>query len=120
MTDGDPRERNPERRAVRRFVLSLPVEVRLASGQTAPLKGTTRDASSRGLYFVIDREFPLGTELDLILTLPKKITYATEVSLRVYGKVVRTGTRREGNVQRVGIAATMETYYFVRTKPSSP
>jgi hypothetical protein len=105
---------------VRRFVLSLPLEVRLASGRTTPLMGTTHDASSRGLYFIIDRELPLGGELDMILTLPKEITYATEVSLRAYGKVMRTETRREGDVEQVGIAATMETYYFVRTKPSLP
>ena len=62
----------------------------------------------------------MDNNLDLILTLPKKITYATEVSLCAYGKVVRSETTKEGNVERVGIAATMETYYFVRTKPSGP
>jgi len=92
----------------------------MASPRTAPIRGMTRDASSRGLYFIIDQELPLRTELDLILTLPKEITYATEVSLCAYGKVVRTETRKEGDVERVGIATTMEAYYFVRTKPSPP
>ena len=90
----------------------------MASEHAEPLKGMTRDASSRGLYFVIDRDVPLGTELDLILTLPKEITYGTEISLCAYGKVVRTEPQKEDDVDRVGIAATMETYYFVRTKPS--
>jgi hypothetical protein len=91
----------------------------MASGETAALKGTTHNASSRGLYFVIDRELSMGTELDLVLTLPKEITYGTEISLCAYGKVVRTELHWAGDVNQVGIAATMETYYFVRTKPSS-
>ena len=116
MTNSHPGEKDPERRAARRFVLALPLEVCIASEQTEPLRGATRDASSRGLYFVLDHELPVGSDLHIILTLPKKISYGTELSLCAYGKVVRTEPRKEADVDRVGIGATMESYYFIRTK----
>src|SRR4029077_14464688 len=60
-----------ERRNTRRYDLSLPGIIRVAAEHAAaPLEGKTRDISTRGLYFVFDRDLAAGSELDLMLRVP--------------------------------------------------
>src|ERR1041384_7150636 len=62
-----------ERRGARRYDLSLPVMVRIpAQGFVGTQNGKTRDISTRGLYFVIDQNVRAGSELDIMLTLPRE------------------------------------------------
>ncbi len=104
-----------ERRAARRYDLSLPVIIRVPiDKETASRSGKTRDISTRGVYFTIDHDLSAGTELDITLTLPAEITRGTEVYVRAQGKVVRVERQLEGGSERVGVAAVIERYDIIR------
>jgi len=50
-----------ERRTTRRYDLSLPIIIRLPTERTLDSQqGTTRDISTRGLYFVVDQNLESG------------------------------------------------------------
>jgi hypothetical protein len=64
-----------ERRTARRYDLSLPVSVRMpVNREPGAHSGQTRDISTRGVYFTVQRDMNPGTELDFTLTLPAEIT----------------------------------------------
>ena len=104
-----------ERRIARRYDLSLPVIIRVPAERVADSqKGKTRDVSTRGVYFVLDKDLEAGSELDITLTLPAEITHGTEVFVRALGKVVRVERRMEDDSTRMGIAAVIERYDIIR------
>jgi len=105
----------PERRAARRYDLSLPVMIRAAAhGVAETQKGKTRDISTRGLYFVIDQDLGDGSDLDIMLTLPGEMTHGDEVLVKASGKVVRVEPRVEDGTPRQGVAAVIERYDIMR------
>lgn len=57
----------PERRNDPRLKLKLPVEI-FVEGNTSPLRGATADVSLHGCYIESMFPFPVGTELELKLT----------------------------------------------------
>ena len=101
-----------ERRAQRRFTMSLPLMVR-SNGPTGLVEraAQTRDISFRGLYFIADAEYEPGIPIEFVLTLPKEITQAGDVSIRCYGQVVRV----EPQDSKSGVAARIERYEFLPT-----
>lgn len=108
-----------ERRTARRYDLSLPVIIRVPlDRQSESHKGRTRDISTHGVYFVIDRDLEAGSELDITLTLPAEITRGTEVLVRAQGKVVRVEKHQEDNSLRLGVAAVIERYDIIRGEPT--
>jgi len=108
-----------ERRAARRYDLSLPVLVRLPINKDSQSHtGQTRDISTRGVYFVLDKEIASGTEIDFTLTLPAEITRGTEVFVRAHGKVVRVDKRQDDDHQSIGVAAIIERYDIIRGEPA--
>lgn len=109
-----------ERRAARRYDLSLPVIIRVPlNKESQPRNGRTRDISTRGLFFTIDSDLAAGSDLDITLTLPAEITRGTEVYVRAQGKVVRVEKRREDGSERIGVAAIIERYDIIRGEPAS-
>ena len=109
-----------ERRGARRYDLSLPVMVRIpAQGFAETQNGRTRDISTRGLYFVIDRDVRAGSELDIMLTLPREMTNGEEVLVKALGKIVRVESRLEDGNERQGVAAVIERYDIIRGAPSA-
>ena len=101
-----------ERRASRRFTMTLPLTVRCPSEEgEMEHRGQTRDISFRGLYFLINASFEAGSPLEFVLTLPKEITMAGDVRIRCFGHVVRV----EDLNGRRGIAARIERYEFLPT-----
>jgi hypothetical protein len=101
-----------ERRAARRFEMSLPLKVRFVADNGAiEQPGETRDISFRGLYFLITAAIEKGSSIEFILTLPQQITLAGDVHIRCYARVVRVEPRGE----RRGIAARIERYEFLPT-----
>jgi len=82
-------------------------------------KGKTRDISTRGLYFVIDQDLRDGSELDIMLTLPREMTNGDEVLVKASGKVVRVEERLEDGSLRRGIAAIIERYDIMRGSPTA-
>lgn len=104
-----------ERRTARRYDLTLPVSIRSAAERiVARQEGRTRDISTRGLFFVIDKDMDAGSELDITLTLPAEITNGTDVFVRAQGKVVRVERRIEEGEPRMGVAAIIERYDIIR------
>src|SRR6266404_485297 len=104
-----------ERRGARRYDLSLPVMVRIpAQGLAETQSGRTRDISTRGLYFVIDFDVRAGSNLDIMLTLPREMTNGDEVLVKASGKSVRVESRLEDGNERQGVAAVIERYDMMR------
>lgn len=100
-----------ERRTSRRFGMSLALTVRSATpeGTAIERSGRTRDVGYRGLYFMTDAEYDVGSEIEFILTLPKEVTQGNSVNIRCRGRVLRV---EPYNGSR-GVAARIERYEFL-------
>src|SRR4029077_19024594 len=99
----------------RRYDLTLPIIIRVPAVRTLDSQqGKTRDISTRGLYFVVDKNMESGSALDITLTLPSEITHGSEVFVRALGKVVRVERRMEDGSARMGVAAVIERYDIIR------
>lgn len=99
-----------DRREARRFNMTLPIRLLLQDSQPQERSAQTRDVSYRGLYFLADGEFQLGSPIDFVITLPQQVTKATDVNIRCHGQVVRIEPSNNGHV---GIAAKIERYEFL-------
>jgi hypothetical protein len=90
--------------------MSLALTVRSAGVDGAiEQKGHTRDVGFRGLYFMTDVDYEVGSEIEFVLTLPKEVTQATDVNIRCRGRVLRVEPY-DGNR---GVAARIERYEFI-------
>jgi hypothetical protein len=104
-----------ERRTARRYDLSLPVNVRTPlNREPGAQSGHTRDISTRGVYFIMEKELSAGTEIDFTLTLPAEITRGTEVFVRAHGRVVRVDRKQDDAHDLSGVAAVIERYDIIR------
>jgi hypothetical protein len=110
-----------DRRTARRYDLSLPVIIRTppAAKELDSSNGRTRDISTRGIYFTIEKDLAAGAELDITLTLPAEITRGTEVFVRAQGRVIRVERRTGDDSERLGIAAVIERYDIIRGENTS-
>jgi PilZ domain len=104
MSDG------AERREARRFTMTLPLRVLPREPQAAELATHTRDVSYRGLYFLAEATFDVGSEIDFVITLPQQVTQSGDVNIRCRGQIVRVEQNSNG---RVGIAAKIDRYEFL-------
>ena len=121
------KESNDDRRSARRFLMELPVEVKLPStGEPATAATRTRDVSSRGLYFNLSREVEVGSPIDFILTLPRAITLSADVRVHCTGRIVRVDAAPasqagdEGDGGEVGVATVIEQYSFLPSGTEEP
>lgn len=99
-----------ERREARRFTMSLPLRVLPREAKGRELSAHTRDVSYRGLYFLAESDFEIGSEIDFVITLPQQVTQSSDVNIRCQGKIVRIEPAGDG--QR-GIAAMIARYEFM-------
>jgi hypothetical protein len=99
-----------ERREARRFTMSLPMRVLAREAKDRELHAHTRDVSYRGLYFLAESNFEVGSEIDFVITLPQQVTQSGDVNIRCQGKIVRVEPSDNG---RVGIAAKIARYEFM-------
>ena len=106
-----------ERRLARRYDLCLPVLVRLPTASQSH-GGTTRDISTRGVYFTLDERLSPGSQFDFTLTLPSELTGDAEVFVCAHGKVVRVEAQPEASRRTIGIAAVIEKYDIIRDEPT--
>jgi hypothetical protein len=103
-------QQSSERRASRRFTMTLPLTVRSPEPGGHERKGQTRDVSFRGLYFLIEAaDFAPGSSIEFILTLPREITMAGDVHIRCFAEIVRV----EPHNGRRGVAARIDRYEFL-------
>lgn len=98
-----------ERRASRRFTMTLPLTIRSSGTADVERQGQTRDVSFRGLYFLIDAEMQAGAAIEFILTLPREITMAGDVHIRCFAEIIRV----EPHNGRKGVAARIDRYEFL-------
>jgi hypothetical protein len=99
-----------ERREARRFIMTLPLRVLPREADGSELRTNTRDVSYRGLYFLSEAAFEVGSLIDFVLTLPEQATRASDVNIRCQGQIVRVEATSNG---RMGIAAKIERYEFL-------
>ena len=99
-----------DRREARRFTMNLPMRVLPRESKGHELDAHTRDVSYRGLYFLTDADFEIGSEIEFVITLPQQVTQSGDVNIRCQGEVVRIEPTENG---RVGIAAKIARYEFM-------
>ena len=106
----------PERRAMRRFDMRLPAEVRIADGQGAEMTTETDNVSARGVFFHLQRPLQVGEQVAVTLTFPPHVTLTEKVRVRFDARVIRVEPERAPGAT-VGIAAAIEAYEFLRNYP---
>lgn len=99
-----------ERREARRFNMTLPLRVLPREASSTELCAQTRDVSYRGLYFLVEARFDLGSTIEFVITLPQQVTKSGEVNIRCVGQIVRVEPTSNG---RTGIAAKIDRYEFL-------
>jgi hypothetical protein len=99
-----------ERREARRFTMSLPMRVLPREAKDREVDASTRDVSYRGLYFLADANFKIGSEIEFVIILPQQVTQSGDVNIRCLGEVVRIEPTENG---KVGIAAKIARYEFM-------
>jgi hypothetical protein len=105
-----------DRREARRFSMSLPMRVLPREARSKELRANTRDVSYRGLYFISETKFDVGSPIEFVLTLPQKVSPSGEIDIRCSGQVVRVETGTNGTM---GIAAKIERYEFLPANASA-
>jgi len=100
-----------ERRMMRRFDMRLPAVVLLEGA--AEFFTETQNVSARGVFFYLDRAVEEGTRLEVTLTFPPHVTLTDAVRVRFAARVIRV--ERPSPSLRVGTAAMIENYEFLRT-----
>ena len=103
-------EAEQEQRNTRRFALQLPVSVKYVEGASKEQIAQTRDVSARGVFFYMDSNVKVGSDLEFTLTLPSEITLTDSIRVRCKGKVVRVEDR---GTERIGVAAAIDQYDFI-------
>jgi hypothetical protein len=109
-------ESSQERRAMRRFDMRLPAAVRGANIDLEEFQTETQNVSARGVFFYLDRPLEPGSRLEVTLTFPPHITLTDSVRVRFTARVIRVEDPLPAS--RVGIAAFIEEYEFLRSAPA--
>lgn len=106
-------QQSPDRRALRRFDMRLPAAVRLAEGAVGEFVTETQNVSARGVFFYLDRAVTEGARLEVTMTFPSHITLTDPLRVRCLARVLRV----EGPSPslRIGVAAVIEKYEFLRS-----
>ena len=106
-------ETSPERRAMRRFDMRLPAIVKVADASVDELLTETQNVSARGVFLYLDRPLAAGSSIHVTLTFPPHVTLTDPVRVRFTARVVRAEAPLPAS--RVGIAAVIEEYEFLRS-----
>jgi hypothetical protein len=102
-----------ERRTMRRFDMRLPAIVKLADASVDELFTETQNVSARGVFLYLDRALAEGTRIAVTLTFPPHVTLTDPLRVRFIARVLRTEAPLPAS--RVGIAAVIEEYEFLRS-----
>jgi hypothetical protein len=109
-----------EQRRARRFQLQLPLSITRSGAERVVLPGFTKNISSSGVLFTMNREPDLGGPIEYLIVLNREGPQS--VSLRCMGKVLRAdrvGVIPDEASTSFQIAATLERYEFVRGRAAS-
>jgi len=111
LRQGPVSENSRERRAMRRFSMKLPALVRV-SGIPSEFPTDIENVSARGLFFYLDRWMTQGARVEVTMAFPPQIAPNEPVRVRFLAGVVRV--QSDGSSTRVGVAALIEEYEFLR------
>lgn len=100
---------------MRRFDMRLPAIVQLEGA--IEFHTETQNVSARGVFFYVDRPVIAGTKVDVTLTFPPHVTLTDAVRVRFSARVIRVENPLPSS--RVGVAAMIENYEFLRSNGSS-
>jgi hypothetical protein len=106
-----------DRRSMRRFDMRLPATVRMAGDGAGEFHTETQNVSARGVFFYLDREMAHGSRIEVTLTFPPHVTLTDAVRVRFTARIIRVETPLPS--ARVGVAAAIEEYEFLRATGSS-
>ena len=101
-----------DRRATRRFDMRLAAVVKGAGSAVDEVCTETQNVSARGVFFYLDHPVEPGARLEVTLTFPPHITLTDPVRIRFLARVLRIDA---SPVSRVGVAAFIEEYEFLRS-----
>ena len=107
---------SPDRRSMRRFDMRLPAAIRLNGDGANEFLTETQNVSARGVFFYFDRAVASGSRIEVTLTFPPHVTLTDPVRVRFAARVIRVETPLPS--ARIGIAAVIEEYEFLRTTPA--
>jgi hypothetical protein len=100
-----------ERRRAQRFDFQLPVLVRWKQGsEMRAVRTMSENLSSNGIYFSLAEGIKKGTSVELIVTLPHRVTLAGPLSVRCFGRVRRC---EQANGVNQGMATEFEKFEFL-------
>jgi c-di-GMP-binding flagellar brake protein YcgR len=110
-----------ERRAARRYKLTLQIEIRLESNleEFEPILGRTRDISTHGFYFRSDQGLSVGMRFWFSIMPPWGVTQGTHAFINGRARAVRVEKVSDSHVDRVGVGAIIERYKFGQTESSA-
>jgi len=104
-----------DRRLMRRFDMRLPAVVTIANSDLGEINTETQNVSARGVFFYLDRTLPEGSRVDVTMTFTPHVTLTDSVRVRFTARVLRVESPLPAS--RVGIAALIEEYEFLRNTP---
>ena len=105
-----------ERRVMRRFDMRLPASVKVDGVALDEFLTETQNVSARGVFFYLDRTVAEGSYIEVTLTFPPHVTLTDSVRVRFRARVIRVETPLPAS--RVGVAAMIEEYEFLRSAPA--
>ena len=114
-----------ERRASRRYKLTLHVEIRVESDlqEFEPISGRTRDISPDGFYFRIGQSLSVGMKFGFSIMPPREVTEASHAFIEGRARVVHVEEVSEeevsdDSIDHVGVGAVIEKYKFGQAESS--
>ena len=87
------------------------MRVRVRAESRNMIDTSTKDISARGIYFNLNGDFELGTELECEITLPPELCQGNSMQVKCRGRIVRVERNEDDTV---GVAATIEDYEFLK------
>jgi PilZ domain-containing protein len=106
-----------ERRVMRRFDMRLPASVKVDGVALDEFLTETQNVSARGVFFYLDRTVAEGSHIEVTLTFPPHVTLTDSVRVRFRARVIRVEAPLPAS--RIGVAALIEEYEFLRSAPAS-
>ncbi len=106
-----------DRRAMRRFDMRLPAAIHLTGNRADEFHTETQNVSARGVFFYLDRSVAHGSRIEVTLTFPPHVTLTDAVRVRFAARVIRVEPSLPS--ARIGVAATIEEYEFLRASSGS-
>jgi PilZ domain-containing protein len=103
-----------KRRKAERIAVAESVSASWTNGGAHAISGISRDLSTSGAFFYCERAPELGSEIELLVTLPPKLAGGDTANVLCRGRVVRV--EPSGDDLRVGVAVEFES---VEKIPSS-